>query len=85
MHSESSILEGIKDLYGIVLFFRDNAVDDDLYEALDEVLRMIDEFLGRGEVSESDARGFINKLYLHIRSNPLTKFLAIYVKDYIIA
>lgn len=83
MSTELNLLEGIKDLYGIVLFFRDNAVDDDLYEALDGVLRMIEEFLGRDEVSEDDAREFMSRLYLHIRSEPLTKFLAIYIKDYV--
>ncbi len=79
----SELIEGIKDLYGIVLFFRDNAVDDDLYDALDEVLKMIEDFLTSDVIGESDAREFINKLYNYIRSNPLTKFLAIYVKDYV--
>lgn len=79
----SELIEGIKDLYGIVLFFRDNAVDDDLYDALDEVLKMIEDFLASDVISESNAREFITKLYNYIRSNPLTKFLAIYVKDYV--
>ncbi|MEM2157985.1 MAG: hypothetical protein QXO72_03085, partial [Sulfolobales archaeon] len=68
---------------GIVLFFRDNAVDDDFYDALDTVLQMIEEFLGRNDVSEEDIKNFINKLYAFVRSNPLTKFLAIYVRDYL--
>ncbi|MEM0362023.1 MAG: hypothetical protein QXY36_02855 [Sulfolobales archaeon] len=83
MSSRADVIEPIKDLYGIVLFFRDNAVDDDFYEALDNVLRMIEEFLAREDVSEGAVKDFINKLYVFVRSNPLTKFLAIYVRDYL--
>lgn len=83
MSSKADVMESIKDLYGIVLFFRDNAVEDDFYEALDNVLRMIEEFLAREDVGEEVVRDFINKLYAFVRSNPLTKFLAIYVRDYL--
>lgn len=83
MSSKADVVEPIKDLYGIVLFFRDNAVDDDFYEALDNVLRMIEEFLAREDVDEKVVKDFINKLYAFVRSNPLTKFLSIYVRDYL--
>jgi hypothetical protein len=83
--SVGSVLEGVKDLYGIVLFFRDNCVDDDLYEALDRVLRMIEEFLMSSDVSEEKAKDFMNELYSFVRSNPLTKFLSIYIRDYVTA
>ncbi len=83
MSSRTDVIEQIKDLYSITLFFRDNAVDDDFYNALDSVLQMIEEFLGRGEVSEELIKEFVNRLYSYVRSNPLTKFLAIYVRDYL--
>jgi len=77
------VMEYIKDLYGIILFFRDNAVDDDLYAALDDVLRMIEDFLSKEPLSEEGAKKFLTELYTYVRSNPLTKFLAIYIRDYI--
>lgn len=79
----ADVIEHIKDLYSITLFFRDNAVDDDFYNALDNILQMIEEFLEEGEVSEESAKEFINKIYGYVRSNPLTKFLAIYIRDYL--
>lgn len=83
MSSGADVVEQIKDLYGIVLFFRDNAIDDDLYEALDKVLLMIEDFLGRNDVGEDVVKDFLNKLYNYVRSNPLTKFLATYIRDYL--
>ncbi len=83
MSSGSDVLEQLKDLYGIVLFFRDNAVDEDFYDALDNVLRMIEEFLGKSDVGYDTGKEFLNRLYNFVRSNPLTKFLAIYIRDYL--
>jgi hypothetical protein len=73
----------LEDIYNIILFFRDNTEDDDLYLALDELLRDIEEFSSVRQEISGDIEAFMRKLYTKVINNPLTKFLGVYLKDYV--
>ncbi len=78
----SEVVAALEDVYGIVLFFRENTEDEELFEALDNVLRRIEDFL-TSDHEEKEYFDFMVELYTAVMSNPLTKFLGVYIKDFL--
>ncbi|MCX8185059.1 MAG: hypothetical protein RMI56_01815 [Sulfolobales archaeon] len=78
----SELTAALEDVYSIVLFFRENTEDEELFEALDILLKKIEDFL----LSQHESReylNFITELYTMVMSNPLTKFLGVYIRDFL--
>ena len=78
----SDLVAALEDIYSIILFFRENTEDEELFEALDLVLKKIEDFLMSRHESE-EYLSFISELYSTVMSNPLTKFLGVYIRDFI--
>lgn len=78
----SDVVAALEDIYGIVLFFRENTEDEELFEALDNVLKRIEDFLTTDH-EEKEYVDFVVELYTMVMSNPLTKFLGVYIKDFL--
>jgi Golgi nucleoside diphosphatase len=78
----SELVSALEDIYGIILFFRENTEDEDLFEALDMLIKKIEDFL-LVDHEEREYLDFIKELYATAMSNPLTKFLGVYIKDLI--
>lgn len=76
----SGLISALEDIYSIILFFRENTEDEDLFEALDLLLKKIEDFLLVNH-EEREYLDFIKELYSMAMSNPLTKFLGVYIKD----
>ncbi len=72
----------LEDIYGIVLFFRENTEDEELFEALDYILKRIEDFL-TSDHEEREYLDFVAELYTTVMSNPLTKFLGVYIRDFL--
>ncbi|MEM4491781.1 MAG: hypothetical protein QXR49_04800 [Sulfolobales archaeon] len=78
----SGLAGSLEDIYGIVLFFRENTEDEELFEALDFILKKIEDFL-IADHEEREYLDFIVELYTMVMSNPLTKFLGVYIRDFL--
>ncbi|MEM2006164.1 MAG: hypothetical protein QXG17_04165 [Sulfolobales archaeon] len=78
----SELAVALEDIYGIVLFFRESTEDEELFEALDLVLKKIEDFL-IADHEEREYQDFIVELYTTVMSNPLTKFLGVYIRDFL--
>lgn len=78
----SGLAVALEDMYGIVLFFRENTEDEELFEALDTLLKKIEDFL-IADHEDKEYLDFVVELYSMIMSNPLTKFLGVYIRDFL--
>jgi len=78
----SGYTAALEDIYGIVLFFRESTEDEELFEALDTILRRIEDFL-LAEHDDKESLEFLKELYALVMSNPLTKFLGVYIRDFV--
>lgn len=78
----SGLAVALEDIYGIVLFFRENTEDEELFEALDALLKKIEDFL-IADHEDREYLDFVVELYSMIMSNPLTKFLGVYIRDFL--
>ena len=75
-------MTALEDIYGVVLFFRENTEDEELFEALDAILRKIEDFL-LADHEEREYLDFVSELYATVMGNPLTKFLGVYIRDFL--
>lgn len=82
MTMSSGLVAALEDIYGIVLFFRESTEDEELFEALDFILKKIEDFL-LADHEDREYQDFMVELYAMVMSNPLTKFLGVYIRDFL--